>query len=73
MFRKEFLFTILEKMNFLLKLIMNNIAKYLRCWANTQMFSVQHDMYDLNNESRNDHQLSGYSEQLKDFINDDKE
>jgi uncharacterized protein (DUF2141 family) len=35
-------------------------------------------MYDLNNEFRNDHQLSGqicinaYSEQL-DFINDDKE
>ena len=30
-------------------------------------------MYDLNNKSRNDHQLNNYSEQLKDFISDDKE
>jgi hypothetical protein len=30
-------------------------------------------MYDLNNEFRNDHQLSGISEQLEDFTIDDKE
>ena len=30
-------------------------------------------MYDLNNEFRNDRQLSGISEQLEDFIIDDKE
>jgi hypothetical protein len=30
-------------------------------------------IYDLNNEFKNDHQLSGISEQLEDFTIDDKE